>query len=419
MTPQPTTAVALAWLRQRQRTVFLVASGLSTVGSFAGLTAKGWILLDGTGDPMLLALHFAALALPSLLVSAAAGVLTDRVGCESVLIRAQWSLLACASLAAMAMTLPKGPIQVGGILLSTLLGGVASTYELTARNKYTALLVERPEDLPAYLTSFSIVFNVGKLLGPPLGGWLLALAGPTLALVIDAATFLGPIATLVWVLQPKRGMEQRSAPGAGVSMRAAWRECGPVLRHVLRFTAVACLVGFFHPGLAPVLAASVVGPSPQALGLFTSVIAAGSLCGGVILQRHSTWLSQRPGLLMGTSVILTALAQMGMALTLDHGGRWSQPLGLAMSFLIGAGTATLLAGVNLMAQVGAPMVLRGRMAGLGQIAFLGGGGFSGLMAAALTRSMGMAATIWMLGSLGLALGVAELARRGGLRLRSA
>lgn len=411
--------MALAWLRQRQRTVFLVASGLSTVGSFAGLTAKGWILLDGTGDPMLLALHFAALALPSLLVSAAAGVLTDRVGCESVLIRAQWSLLACASLAAMAMTLPKGPIQVGGILLSTLLGGVASTYELTARNKYTALLVERPEDLPAYLTSFSIVFNVGKLLGPPLGGWLLALAGPTLALVIDAATFLGPIATLVWVLQPKRGMEQRSAPGAGVSMRAAWRECGPVLRHVLRFTAVACLVGFFHPGLAPVLAASVVGPSPQALGLFTSVIAAGSLCGGVILQRHSTWLSQRPGLLMGTSVILTALAQMGMALTLDHGGRWSQPLGLAMSFLIGAGTATLLAGVNLMAQVGAPMVLRGRMAGLGQIAFLGGGGFSGLMAAALTRSMGMAATIWMLGSLGLALGVAELARRGGLRLRSA
>jgi hypothetical protein len=122
---------------------------------------------------------------------------------------------------------------------------------------------------------------------------------------------------------------------------------------------------------------------------------------------------------MGTTVILTALAQMGMALTLDHAGRWREPLGLVMSFLIGAGTATLLAGVNLMAQVGAPMVLRGRMAGLGQIAFLGGGGFSGLMAAALTRSIGMAATIWMLGSLGLALGVAELARRGGLRLRSA
>ena len=410
--------VALTWLRQRQRGVFLAASGLSTVGSFAGLTAKGWILLAGTGNPLLLALHFAALALPSLMASGAAGVLTDRVGCEWVLIRAQWALLACASLAVLAMTLPKGPLQVGGILLSTLLGGVASTFELTARNKYTALLVERPEDLPAYLTSFSIVFNVGKLLGPPLGGWLLALTGPTLALVTDAATFLVPIATLLWVLKPQRSMENLSAGGRGVSMGAAWRECGPVLRHVLRFTGLACLLGFFHPGLAPVIAASVVGPSPQALGLFTSVIAAGSLLGGVVLQRNSTWLSQRPGVLMGTSVVLTAAAQIGLALALLHGGRWCQPLGLAMSCLIGAGTATLLSGVNLMAQVGAPMALRGRMAGLGQIAFLGGGGFSGLLAAGLTRGIGMASTIGMLGSLGLALGVAELLRRGGLRLRS-
>jgi hypothetical protein len=411
--------VGLAWLRQRQRSVFLVASGLSTVGSFAGLTVKGWILLDGTGDPLLLALHFAALSLPSLLVSGAAGVLTDRVGSERVLIRAQWALLASASLAALAMILPRGPMQVAGILLSTLLGGVASTFELTARNKYTALLVDRAEDLPGYLTSFSIVFNVGKLLGPPLGGWLLALAGPILALVMDAATFLGPIATIVWVLHPRRDLESPRAAGVNVSLGAAWRECGPVLRHVIRFTALACLVGFFHPGLAPLMAAAVVGPSPQALGLFTSVIAAGSISGGVVLQRNSTWLSQRPALLMGTSVVITAVAQVGMALVLRQGGPWSETLGLAMSFLIGGGTATLLSGVNLMAQVGAPMGLRGRMAGLGQIAFLGGGGFSGLIAAGLTRGIGMSTTIGMLGSLGLALGIAELARRGGMRLRSA
>lgn len=411
-------ALALPWLRRRQRNVFLAASGLSTVGSFAGLTVKGWILLDGTGDPLLLALHFAALSLPSLIVSGAAGVLTDRVGCEGVLIRAQWALLACASLAALAMTLPRGPIQVAGILLSTFLGGVASTYELTARNKYTALLVDRPEDLPSYLASFSIVFNVGKLLGPPLGGGLLALAGPVLALVMDAATFLGPIATLIWVLEPRRGLEQRSVAGVAVSLSAAWRECGVALRHVLRFTAAACLVGFFHPGLAPLMAASVVGPSPQALGVFTSVIAAGSISGGVVLQRNSLWLSERPALLMGTSLVLTAVAQVGLALSLRHHGPGLQVLGLAMSFLIGACTATLLSGVNLMTQVGAPMVLRGRMAGLAQIAFLGGGGFSGLMAAGLTRYVGMASAIGLLGSIGLVLGSVELARRGGMRLRS-
>jgi len=409
----------LPWLRRRQRGVFLAASGLSTVGSFAGLTVKGWILLDGTGDPLLLALHFAALSLPSLLVSGVAGELTDRLGSEGVLIRAQWALLACASLAALAMALPRGPLQVVAILVSTLLGGVASTFELTARNKYTALLVDRPEELSPYLASFSIVFNVGKLLGPPLGGWLLALTGPVLALVMDAGTFLGPIAALLLVLQPRRDREERSTAGRGVTLAAAWMDCGPILRHVLRFTALACLVGFFHPGLAPVLAAAVVGPSPQALGVFTSVIAAGSISGGVVLQRNSHWLSERPGLLMGVSVLLTGVAQCGLAFGLRHQEGGDQILGLLMSFLIGAGTATLLSGVNLMTQVGAPMILRGRMAGLGQIAFLGGGGFSGLLAAELSRRLGLATTIGLLGSLALGLGLVELARRGRLRLRSA
>jgi hypothetical protein len=398
---------------RRQRDIFLVASGLSTAGTFAGLTAKGWILMHGTGDPLLLAVHFAVLALPSLVISGSAGVLTDRLGSESVLIRAQWGLFAAAVLGALAIPLFEGRAQVALLLLSSLLAGVAGAYELTARNKYTALLVERPEQLAPYLASFSVVFNVGKLVGPPLGGALVALAGPGLALAIDAATYLVPIASVLWLLQPRRGVEQRSAGGSKASLATAWRDCGPSLRHVIRFTAAACLVGFFHPGLAPYIAAQVLGPSPQALGLFTSVLAAGSIAGGVALQRNSHWLSQRPGLLMGSCTVLTAAAQLGMASSESIAVR------LSMTFLIGAGTAALLTGTNLIGQVGAPMVLRGRMAGLGQIAFLGGGGISGLVAALLMVQLGMGNTFALLGGAGLALGMAELVGRGRMRLRSA
>jgi len=83
-----------ARLMHHQRTTFLLASGVSTAGSFAGLTAKGWLLMEGAGNPMLLAVHFALLTLPTLLVSGPAGVLTDRIGSERVLIRAQWVLFA-------------------------------------------------------------------------------------------------------------------------------------------------------------------------------------------------------------------------------------------------------------------------------------------------------------------------------------
>jgi MFS family permease len=214
---------ALAWLRLHQRGSFLIASGLSTAGSFAGLTAKGWILLQGSGNPLLLALNFAALALPSLLASGPAGVLTDRLGSERVLIRAQWGLFGSAVLGALAIPLLQGRAQLLMLLLSTLLVGVASTYELTARNKYTALLVERPSQLAPYLASFSVTFNVGKLVGPPIGGALVALTGPAAALAIDAATYLVPIATMLWLLHPHREQERRSPPGGGSSLITAWR----------------------------------------------------------------------------------------------------------------------------------------------------------------------------------------------------
>ena len=58
---------------EQQRQLFLIASGVSTAGSFAGITAKGWILMKGGVDPFVLALNFAALSLPSLLVSGPAG----------------------------------------------------------------------------------------------------------------------------------------------------------------------------------------------------------------------------------------------------------------------------------------------------------------------------------------------------------
>lgn len=118
-----------------QRQLYLLASGMSTAGSFAGLTAKSWILLHDSGNALILALHFGCLALPSLVLSGPAGVATDRLGCEKVLIRAQWGLFGAALLGALAIPLLRGQLQVAMLLLSTLLVGVASSYELTARNK--------------------------------------------------------------------------------------------------------------------------------------------------------------------------------------------------------------------------------------------------------------------------------------------
>ena len=395
---------------EQQRTLFLVVSGISTAGSFAGITAKGWILLHGSADPFVLALNFAALSLPSLIVSGPAGVRTDRLGCERVLVQAQWALLAAAALGALAIPLLEGQAQVLLLLSSTLLVGIAGAFELTARNKYCSLLVEKPEQLAGYLASFSVVFNVGKLVGPPIGGWLVAFAGPAWALGIDATSYLLPIASVMFLLKPRRDLEQRSDGRAGATLLQAWRNCGSTLRGVLTLTAVLCVVNFFHPGLAPLIAEQVLGPDPRDLGLFTSVLAAGSIGGGVVLQRNSTRLSRRPFLTLGGFALITAIAQLGMARTSAVG------ISLAMTFLNGAGTAGLLSSCNLITQIGAPQVMRGRMAGLSQIAFLGGGGLSGLMAAVMVMVTSLSSTFAITGGVGAVLALLWIVRRGDQQL---
>ncbi len=367
--------------------------------------------MSGTHNALLLALHFAALSLPTLLVSGPAGVRTDRIGCEQVLIQAQWALLGAGLLGAMSIPLLDGNGQVAMLLASTLLMGVAGAYEQTARNKYCALLVEETQKLAPYLTSFSVVFNVGKLVGPPLGGWLVALTGPETALSLDALTYLLPITSVIWLLKPNRTIEQLSIKTNAATLSSAWKESGPILRHVLKFTGLICVVGFFHPGLAPLMAADTLGPDPRDLGLFTSVLAAGSICGGIVLQRNSHSFSRRPGLTLGCFSLITAVAQLGMATTKII------PLVLPMVWLIGAGTAGLLSSANLITQVGSKQVIRGRMAGLSQIAFLGGGGLSGLIAAQLTISLGLQATFAVMGGIGLVLSGWEIWHRGDLQMK--
>ena len=68
---------------------------------------------------------------------------------------------------ALAIPLLEGTAQVLLLLCSTLLVGIAGAYELTARNKYCSILVEQPEQLAGYLTSFFGGLQRGQAGRPP------------------------------------------------------------------------------------------------------------------------------------------------------------------------------------------------------------------------------------------------------------
>jgi len=58
--------------------------------------------------------------------------------------------------------------------------------------------------LPAYLTSFSVVFNMNKLIGPPVGGWLVVMLGTAATLTLDATSYLLTIFSVLCLLTPRQ-----------------------------------------------------------------------------------------------------------------------------------------------------------------------------------------------------------------------
>ena len=109
--------------------------------------------------------------------------------------------------------------------------------------------------------------------------------------------------------------------------------------------------------------------------------------------------------------MVTAIAQLGMARTTGPG------FSLAMAFLIGAGTAGLLSSCNLITQIGSPQEMRGRMAGLSQIAFLGGGGISGLLAALLVKTTSLSTAFGLTGGLSVGVALIWMRQQGGKTLK--
>lgn len=385
----------LTLLQRRQRQCFLVAACLSSIGSFASIVAKGWLIQNMTQQPLLLAVNFACLSLPAIFLSSHAGTLTDRLGAEPVLKRSQYFLLLGAIVSAIGYLLCSGWVigQVTALIGGTLIVGIASAYELTSRLKYVGLVV--PEAILAgYLAQFSVAFNVAKLIGPPVGGFALTFLHPSWVLSLNALSYLVPIAVINFVMQP-RSLTTEEQPHHRLTMAQAWRGITSQLRSITLFTGIASVIGFFHPAVVPLLAAAYIGSDPLSLGWLTASIAIGSITAGLLQQRFHEAVVARPRQMLILATAVTAIAQVGFALQPPD---W---LALVLASWIGFGTAGLLAGANIIGQALSPWEYRGRVAGLTQIATLGGGGVSSLLAGGLISQLGLGITMAVLGCSGL------------------
>ncbi len=347
---------------------------LSQVTSASGGMTQGvatsWLVLQMTGSAVALGAMAASTMLPSLLFGAWCGGLVDRLDRRRVLIVTQSAqTLLSVLLYALIAT---GHASYGGIFAINLGTGLSIALDGPARQVYVADLVGRGR-LASAVSLYEVILNASRVLGPALGGLLLALVGPGACVLANAASFLAPLAVLI-LLRPAPAPAAEASPprptatpaehnsgrtagrnsgrtgGVLAGLRYAWSI--PVIRACLLIAAASCLI--FNSGVIfPLLAGQAFHLGGGGYGALLSTFGLGALPGALVAARGAEPTGRQVGLLAaatGLVTVATAAAPDVAALFAGTG-------------LLGFCSIWMIARANTLVQLAAAPHLRGRVMG--------------------------------------------------------
>jgi MFS family permease len=392
--------------KHRNFRLYFGGQAISFTGYWMQQIAAAWLVLELTGSAVAVGALALAMLLPTTLLGLFVGTVLDRFDVRRTTIVCE--VLAGLVAAAFAVLTLGGWVTVWQIYALGVVGGVIAALDGPARHALVFQMVGRG-DLPNAVALMSSLGTTARVLGPALGGVVVAYAGPGVAFGVNAATYFVIVGCLLALdtsrLLPVRGDRAATVLGGAAD---SLRFIGNSRRALVAFVAVFALstFSFNFNVLLPLVADRTLHSGAQVFGLIAAVFGAGALCGAMVnatVARASLRL-----LLIGAA----GFGFFELLLAPQH----SLPIVCVLLFLTGI-TYTLW-GTNALStiQLEAPEHLRGRAAALYFFAFLGGAPVGGLLCGWLTAQGGTELAFALAGvvALGTAVwGIVRLKRTAG------
>jgi MFS family permease len=356
-------------LRHRNFRLFWTGQLISLIGTWMQTTGQAWLVLELTHSALLLGLVGALQFLPVLILSLFGGVLADRLPKRTVLRFTQ----SFATLQAFVLWIlvATGEVRLWHVLVLASLLGLTNSVDMPTRQAFVVEMVGR-EDLPNAIALNSSLFNMARILGPGLGGLIIAWLGVAPLFLLNAISFIPVIIGLFLIdnstlyAQVKRTRAGKDAPGQGTlqSMREglAYVARTPSILLIITVIGVVSLFGINFNVVLPLFATDVLHVGAVGFGFISSAFGFGSLCSALWLA----WSNRRPGvtwLLYGVGIfcvleILFALSHLYL---------------LSLVLIAGVGFAQIAfsATANTIVQTVAPDRLRGRVMSVYMMVFAG------------------------------------------------
>jgi len=342
-----------------------------------------------------------ARAVPIVVCSLFAGVAADAFDRRRLLLATNTVML-CISSALAAVTLT-GTHRLGTVYALAALSAAAGTFDNPARNSFFPSLVPR-EHLPNAISLNSILFQAASVLGPVLAGAIIARSNVGFVYVVDAASFLVLIASLLAMRDlPARAPFQASALSIGAAMEGIRFVFGrPLIRSSMLLDFFAT---FFASATAllPLYAQDILHVGAHGYGVLAAATAAGAVLTSLLMVSVIERIEKRGRTLIAAAVTY-GLVTIGFGL--------SRLFWVSFLFLFLAGAADMVSTVlrNVIRQLATPDAMRGRMTSVNMIFFMGGPQLGELEAGLVAQAMGPAWSV-VSGGIGCVLAVLWIAWR--------
>jgi len=372
----------------------LLVSGLLVVstGGWIQRIAQDWLVLTITGSATAVGITTALQFTPTLLLGLFGGVVADRFPKRKILLVTQATFGSCAGvLAVVAFT---GHVQVWHVYTMAFVLGLATAVDNPTRQSFVTELVGKDRVRNA-ISMVSSTFQLGSLIGPALGGVLLGVLGTPWAFALNACTFFASITALLRMRESEmHGVHAARKATAGMRIRDGLRDGvryafhEPAVRWAIALVGVYGMFTISLPVTLTAFADRVFHIGASGYGVLNSVVAVGALAGALLSARRV-----RPTRLRNL-VGIAALLACAEILAAIQPALWT-----FIPVLAAQGLATLmfLTAAQSMVQLTTPDGLRGRVSGIYNLVFIGGGAIGGPTVGFLAQHFGARSALLLAG----------------------
>ena len=371
-----------AVIRQRNFALLWFGQLASAIGELALFIALPFYIYEQTGSTLATGAVLLASTLPRLLFAPMAGVLVDRWDGEQVMIAAD---LLRAVVLLVLLLVPYGWVWLiypVDFLLSSI-----SQFFRPAKNAILPRLVDKERLVEANSLN-ALGVNLAIVLGPSLGGALLAYTGLVTVVLLDAASFLISAALIALITHTSDGAAKAAAtthdPVTAAAARVVWYDWLEALtwlrdQHMIMGAFLIAGMGALAQGIINVLLIAfvkdVLHAGPLEFGWLATAQGAGSIVGSALIAVVGP-------LVLPQRMVAFGHAAVGIILLLLVTFPFL-PLALGLSVLQGIPVMALSIGLNVLFQTRTSARYLGRVFGTYE------------MTQALPQILGMAlASIW-------------------------